>query len=139
MSYNITRLKIRKIHLELPIDFNFHHWLLEQPDRDEDGDENTGKRWCLEDENTVLASIAMHTWTLSLSAHEISGTIEGNKLFAKELDLTGDGSGPIYADILIPLFKEFKGILDAIVVWEGGDTVAEIHVHDGVLEENIIV
>jgi hypothetical protein len=136
VSYNITGWKLEALRLALPLDFDFQSWLRSQPDRDEQGYENVGKRWCLEDGCAVLRDLAASTWKLSLSGKEIAGTIEGNKLVAAKLTgWTGDCSGILYSDILLPLFKEFNGTLVARVVWEGGDSIKQVHVHEGSIEE----
>jgi hypothetical protein len=139
MGYNISTWKIRKVHLALPIDFDFRQWLAKQPNRDEDGSENVGKRECLnDDESMIWVATAKRTWKLPLSGHTLSGVVESDKLLLQDIDMTGDGSNRIYSDILVPLFKEFNGELDAIIVWAHGDTVAQVRIHDGVLEEDII-
>ena len=69
----------------------------------------------------------------------IKGIIENNAFIATELEYwSGDGSGYLYSDVLIPLFEEFKGTLEAIVVWEGGDSIKRLNIHDGVVEETEI-
>lgn len=134
MSYNITAWKVRSMRLVLPLDFHFRHWLESQPDRDKDGYENTGKRWCLEDSSLTL-NLETRTWTLDASGQELAGTIEDDQLVATDVDWTSDGSGRLYGDILLPLFKDFKGNLDALVVWEGGDTITQLSIQGGVVDE----
>jgi hypothetical protein len=38
----------------------------------------------------------------------------------------------------LPLFKEYKGNLSALVVWEGGDVVIDLIIKDGVVDEQPI-
>lgn len=137
MSYNITAWKIQHFHLELPLTFDFQSWVQSQPRRDEKGYENTGRRWCLEDgDSDVLINLAASTWKLSMSGKELSGIIKDDKLIAETLNSwTSDGSGILYNDILIPLFKEFKGNLEALVIWEGGDSLYQVRINDGIVEE----
>ena len=141
MSYNITAWRFGDLRLSLPKDFDFRRWLLAQPDRDEKGSENTGKRWCLEDGTcAVLVDPAARTWTLKLLDPALSGILaDDDSLVLTDLrGWTGDGSGYLYSDILIPLFKEFHGILEALVVWEGGDSIKQVKVRNGVVEEEEI-
>lgn len=139
MSYNITSMKASKVSLRLPLDFDFTKWIAEQPSRDEHGYENIGRRWMLEDPVAISANLAEGTWQLSLFGEDdkvIKGIIEDGALVATALeDWEGDGSGYLYSDVLLPLFREFKGSLEAIVVWEGGDSIKRLSIHDGVVEE----
>lgn len=140
MSYNISAWKIRNIHLRLPINFGFQSWLQSQPGTDEHGYENVGRRWLLEHKDSfVHINAADSTWKIPIMNDELAGTIVGQSLFLTDLEgWTEDGSGHLYGDILIPLFKEFKGTLDAIVVWEGGDSIYHVVIHDGIVEEEEI-
>lgn len=134
MSYNITGWKIRSIHLELPITFSFRDWLKEQG-------VGTGVRWCLEDKSAVHYNLSEHTWTLEASGKELKGTIENEKLMLsdpKAVDWRSDGSGCLYSDVLIPLFEQFKGDIDAIVVWEGGDSINHLKIVQGVVSDKEI-
>ena len=138
MSYNITNWKIRQLYLELPSDFDFEQWLRNQPDFNEKGYENVGKRWCLKETTypeAIQANLAKKTWKLDLQSQMLSGIIEGNKLITSDLDWRGDGSGHLYTDILLPLFKEFKGTLEALVIWEGGDSIYQLNINNGIVEE----
>lgn len=142
MSYNITSMKVSKVSLTLPLRFDFMKWITEQPSRDERGYENFGRKWLLKDPVAILANLAEGTWKLSLFGEDdkvIKGIIEGDTLVATELEYwSGDGSGHLYSDVLIPLFEEFKGTLEAIVVWERGDSVKRLSIHDGIVEETDI-
>jgi hypothetical protein len=137
VSYNITAMKVRSIHLELPLTFDFQHWLQEQPRKDKQGYENYGRRWCLEAGEEVTAKLAKGTWKLGLGMADItlSGTIQGDKLIATKIDCRGDGSGYIYSDIILPLFEAFHGNLNALIIWENGDTIKQVTIQDGTIEE----
>ena len=138
MSYNITNMKVRELHLELPLTFDFQHWLITQPDRDKRGYENTGKRWCLEDREpiAVQANLAAQTWKLDILGCELSGEIVEGRLMTLALDgWKGDCSGDLYGDILLPLFRDLKGSMEALVVWEHGDTVEQVSIVDGVVKK----
>jgi hypothetical protein len=141
MSYNITTWKVRSIRLEMPIAFSFQEWLKVQPSTGTDGYENVGKRWCLEDGSTIQCDLSDGTWKLCASGQTLSGSIQGDKLIASDphaLEWAGDGSGHLYSGILIPLFEAFKGDLDAIVVWEGGDSIYHLTIVSGTVRENEI-
>lgn len=142
MSYNITNMKVSKVSLRLPLDFNFMEWIAGLPERDERGYENIGQRWVLEDPTTISSNLANRTWKLSLFGDDdkvIKGIIEDNAYVATALEYwSSDGSGILYNDILIPLFKEFRGTLEAVVVWEKGDSIKRLNVHDGIVEETEI-
>src|SRR5258708_35424659 len=94
MSYNISSWKTRHLHLELPVDFDFQQWLTTQPNRDEKGYENVGKRWCLEEEEHVQADLVGNTWRLLLIGDcDLSGIIENNLLSVTDLNCSGEFSG----------------------------------------------
>src|SRR5260221_723638 len=116
MSYNIDTWKIQSLRFELPRNFDFQEWLDKQPDRNERGYENVGKRWCVEEseEIHVLLNEAKQTWQLEMSNQSLSGKIMDEKLVVTEIDWRGEGSGHMYHDILLPLFREFHGSVDAI-------------------------
>lgn len=135
MSYNITAMKVHSLHLELPLTFDFRQWVEGLPFYTEDGLENVGKRWILADEHIFLASnLAQGTWKLDLGGQTLRGIIDNDCLSLISLTWTGDGSGYYYSDILLPLFNQFKGSMDVLVIWEGGDTVQEVHIVDGQIE-----
>ena len=131
MSYNITSFKLKNLALALPLTFDFQAWLASQP-------ESAGVRWCRDDGEGIQANLARNTWTLPLSGHELAGNIEGDKLVVTGLECYGEGSGHIYSDVVLPLFEDFKGSLQAIVVWEGGDTVNRLTIEDGNAKEEEI-
>lgn len=128
MSYNITSFKMKHIDMTLPLTFDFQEWLASQP-------ESAGVRWCRDDKDGVQANLARNTWILPLSGQEISGNIQGDKLVVTRLECSSVGSGHIYSDIVLPLFKAFQGNLNAIVVWEGGDTVNRLTIDQGTAKE----
>jgi len=135
-------MKVSKVALKLPLLFDFMEWIAEQPSLDKHGYENTGRKWCLEDPTTVSANLAARTWKLSLWGNDktLKGIIEGDSLVVTELEgWTSDGSGILYNDVLLPLFQEFKGTLEAIVVWKSGDSVKRLTIHDGIVEDVEIV
>jgi len=152
MSYNITSWRTGHLHMELPIDFDFQGWLRGLPDRDEEGHENVGKRWLLEDDAQIFVELAPsqpaikaevsaliapeNTWKIDMCNQAISGIIKEDRLMVTALnDWTGDCSGILYNDILLPLFAAFKGNLEAFIVWEGGNSLTLLNIRDGVVDE----
>ncbi len=142
MSYDISSWKITNVHLELPLKFDFRSWLQKQPDKDAKGYATFGKRFCLEDERSrVLCDLVADTWQLSASGCALSGVIQDQKLILADPDAInwdGDGSGYLYHDVLIPLFKDFQGDLEAIVIWEHGDSVRQLKIVQGVVSDEKI-
>jgi hypothetical protein len=141
MSYNITNIKVSKLSLRLPLRFDFQRWINGQPGLDKNGYEKTGRRWCIEDDTAISVNLAEETWELSLMGGDktIKGIIEGDAFVATELESWGgDGSGHLYSDVLLPLFEAFKGTLEAIAVWEEGDTIKRLNIRDGIVEETKI-
>ncbi len=137
MSYNISGWKLRSIHLALPLTFDFQTWVRSQPDLDERGYTNYGKLWCIEEQDTAViqTNLAAQTWKLEICNQELSGVIDDDALIVTALDWRGDSSGYLYSDILLPLFRAFQGALEAIVIWEGGDTIKRLSIRDGVVED----
>lgn len=137
MSYNISHWKLRSIHLALPLNFDFGQWVRSLSDRDEQGNENVGKRWCLEEHETpaVQVNLVAQTWTLEILGQELTGVVDDDALVVTALEWADDGSGHLYSGILIPLFKAFDGDLNAIVVWEGGDSINQLSIHEGIVED----
>lgn len=69
---------------------------------------------------------------------KLLGRIEGDWIKVIELHEGGEHSGYHFSDVLEPLFAKSKGLLVALVVWEGGDTIEICTWEDGVLtRENI--
>jgi hypothetical protein len=68
----------------------------------------------------------------------IAGKLEDGKLRVKEMHLSGEGSGTFYSWILAPALKESSGILEAVLVWEGGDSISRLKVENGNVEDEEI-
>jgi len=54
---------------------------------------------------------------------EITGVLVDSNFTVTEFDMIGEGSGTFWEWILEPALKESTGILEATLVWEGGDTI----------------
>ena len=68
----------------------------------------------------------------------IVGVLKNNMLHVTEMDITGEGSGSLMNMVLNPAFTDSKGIFEALMVWEGGDTIANYSVIDGVITEESV-
>ena len=62
---------------------------------------------------------------------ELRGTVEGERYNITYISCYGEGSGTVMNDMLEPAFAESKGNLVASWVWEGGDCINRLEVHDG--------
>jgi|SRR5690349_2048640 len=69
---------------------------------------------------------------------EITGTLADGNFTVTEFDMTGEGSGTFWEWILEPALKESTGILEATLVWEGGDTIERVSVRDGIVTKKEI-
>lgn len=132
MSYNISTWKIRSLDLRIPKSFRFMAWVEALPATDERGYENVGRRWLLARPAYILLDAETQTWKLDLMNQSLSGDIAGDVLLVRDINnWTDDFSGYLYHDILLPLFREHKGNLSAVIVWEGGDTVERVTIKNG--------
>jgi len=68
----------------------------------------------------------------------IKGILKDGLLYVTELKLGGECSGTYMNEIIEPAFKESKGILEAVCIWEGGDSVNSLSVINGEWVENDI-
>lgn len=137
MSYNIDTWKIHKLTLTLPRTFDFQVWLAMQPATTDNGRyPNYSKRHWTRDKDapsSISFDQAHATWALQMSENELSGALIEEGMRVDRLSFTGDFSGHLYEEVLLPLFAEFKGDLDAVIVWERGDTVEHIIIEKGTI------
>jgi hypothetical protein len=120
MSYNIDKWKTKRLdNLTIPLDAFFKHprtdW---HPKQCWHGTED----FKLE----------------SGGGQEIKGTLKDGHLTVTEIDMTGEGSGTFYNWILQPALEASKGTLEAVLVWEGGDSINRLIVEDGVVKSEDI-
>lgn len=71
-----------------------------------------------------------------VGAGKITGILlpEG-RIRVSQINLSGEGSGHEWHDVFCPAFKESTGILEAVLIWEGGDSVSRVHVQNGFVLE----
>lgn len=65
----------------------------------------------------------------------IKGKLKDGMLTVTEFEMYGEGSGTFKSWILDEALKQSKGELEAVLVWEGGDSITRLKVKDGMLEE----
>jgi hypothetical protein len=134
MSSDIASWHIRSISMELParfLRFEVFAWLRSQADSE-------GKQWCLDHAETF----AFHergnlTWKLiivnqELSGQDLVGIMGREKFVVTGINWTGEGSGLTCSAVLLPLFSEFRGTLEAQITWEDG-TVTDLHLINGMI------
>jgi len=59
-------------------------------------------------------------------------------LKVSDIDITGEGSGTFMSWILVPALKQSTGILEAVLIWEGGDSITRLSFNDGEFTEEEI-
>jgi hypothetical protein len=69
---------------------------------------------------------------------EILGEVEDGILSVVVVNMAGEGSGTFYKWILEPALSESTGELEAVLVWEGGDSISRLTVKDGKVENKEI-
>ncbi len=120
MSYEITSWKTRKLeNLAIPYPAFFL---------------STRKDWHPDEPEIINAE----TNEVSMKCgceQEIKGRLKDGILHITELDLSGEGSGSFMYYVMNDALKRSAGILEARLVWEGGDSVTNLSVKDGVVEQ----
>ena len=61
--------------------------------------------------------------------------LPGCLLAVESICVHGEGSGVFYWKILVPALRRSTGILEAALIWEGGDSVSRLVVEDGEIVE----
>jgi hypothetical protein len=115
MSYNIDKWKTKKLGgLSIPLEAFYRH---ERTD------------W---HPKAIINSPTSNVVMLECGCGQrIVGALENGFLLVHEFDMAGEGSGTFYNWILEPALKESKGTLEAVLVWEGGDSINRLTVKDG--------
>lgn len=121
MSYNVTMFKLKKLKdLQIPFDNFFIHEREDyHPDVEYDAKEN----------------VTLHVCEGGI----IDGKLNDGILYVDNIDdLTGEFSGSVFHEILEPALKTSVGEFEAVMVWEGGDSINKIIVKDGIVKwENV--
>lgn len=121
MSYNIDTWKTKKLeNLVIPMAAFFKH-----PRKDWHPEVRYASP--LTADNEVVISCGCE--------QEITGTIKDGLLAVTKFDMSGEGSGTFYGWILKPALEESTGRLEAVLIWEGGDSINRLIVSDGKISE----
>ena len=116
MSTNIDNWKTKKLE-----DFKIPMWVFKGPE--------CRIKLMPEKDNSVLISI-------------MEGTIEGKMLSIElmrvdKINYFGEGSGSNFGNILLPALEKSTGVLEATLIWEGGE-IEKLFVNNGkVKRENL--
>lgn len=115
MSYNISSWKTKKLNnLQIPVEEFFTHERIDwRPvfNKDESGKDVINNKFN--------------------DCGGIKGEIKDGVFFVEKIDLSGEGSGTFFEWILEPALEKSSGELEAILIWEGGDSVSRLVVTDG--------
>ncbi len=116
MSYNIDKFTVKRmVDLKIPVDAFYIH---------------ERKDWHPTDVRGLSGPVEISCGCEQI----ISGTIEDGILTVTELDLEGEGSGTFINWIFEPALKQSKGELNAVCIWERGDSINRLLVEDGTVD-----
>lgn len=68
----------------------------------------------------------------------IEGILKDELLTVTKFNMYGEGSGSFKRYVLDNALKQSTGELEAILIWEGGDSITRLKVKDGVISEDEI-
>ena len=132
MSYNISTWKTKRLeNLVIPMgalydiseDLKQRGWMREPP-----------RFTCWKDAPTVVR-------VNGLGEGYVSGEpslLNSDMLMVSEITVYGEGSGTAFFDILKPALTKSTGVLEAVLIWEGGDSISRLLVEDGIVTESDI-
>jgi len=120
MSYNISTWKTKKLeNVVIPLKAFFKHaryeWHPKQP----------------EIVNAETMEIEMECGCEQL----IKGVLKDGLIHVTEFEMYGEGSGTFKDWILDEALKQSTGELEAVLIWEGGDSISRLKVKNGIIEE----
>ncbi len=123
MSYEIDKWKTKKLNnLVIPLKSFYESertdWHPEQP--------------------LVINTETMEVKLKCGGDQHIKGILKDGLLTVTEFEMYGEGSGNFMHYVLYDAFRQSAGELEAILVWEGGDSITRLIVNDGVLTEEEI-
>lgn len=123
MSYNIDTMTVKTLdNLTIPVKALYEtereDWKPSQPQ--------------------VLNYETMEVQIVGGCGQTINGNIKDGILEVTKLDLSGEGSGSYMHYVINNALKQSTGQLEAVCIWEGGDSITRLTVDNGNLtEENI--
>lgn len=125
MSYNITTWKTKKIDgLEIPLaTLKFSEGMAQR------GWEIKIKRSPDSDHGRIIIS------GLGESDAEIVGWLVDSMVVVESINITGEGSGTGYTEVLLPALAQSKGKLEAVLIWECGDCIQTLLSIDGAVSQ----
>jgi len=123
MSYNITRCKLSRVDdFQIPINMFYPKTVNKSYHPYQD----------INDEGKTIFQFT--------DCHNLVGIVdEEGFLHVEKFDISGEGSGRVYFDIISPALKQSKGNIEYVLVWEGGDEIDSVVVKDGVISENSLI
>lgn len=127
MSYNIDTWKTKKLeNLVIPLKF-----LYEQ--------NKEGLHPSYYSSQPEIVDIETNEVSIKLATgQKIKAILKDKNLHIIELKVYGEGSGIVLEEILKPALKQSTGELEAVCVWEEGDSITQLSVKDGmVIEEGV--
>lgn len=61
-----------------------------------------------------------------------------NRVLVTQISVCGEGSGTFMAQVFIPALAQSAGLLEAVLIWEGGDSIERLTVADGEVREETV-
>jgi len=123
MPYNIDTWKTKKLHeLIIPI-IAFQHGIRKDWMPKIEISQNESEQW--------IARINL------CEGGGVVGSLTNDKKFVNVLSvrMCDEMSGTAFEEILIPALKKSVGELEAVLVWEGGDSITRLIVRNGEVTE----
>lgn len=115
MSYNCDNFKLKKLEgFRVPV---------------ASLDKNTRSGW-----QPSVTSVGGETLFQYMDCTMLIGIVESDWLHVRDMDCSGEGSGTIFSETFEPAFADSMGELEAVMVWEGGDSISRFKVKNGVVE-----
>jgi len=123
MSYNIDTWKTKKLdNLVIPLQSFYEH---ERKD-------------CHPSQPEIVDAETMEVELECGCEQTINGILQDGFLKVTKLSMSGEGSGTFKSWIFDEALKKSTGYLEAVLIWEGGDSITRLIVDDGNLSEEEI-
>lgn len=107
MSYNIDTFKVKELNdFKIPVESLY---------------KSSRKDWHFKRINQDDGSVVFENMEST-----ILGSIKEGILFVSSINCCGEGSGHIMHDILMPAFNNSEGNLEAVCIWERGDSTSRL-------------
>jgi hypothetical protein len=126
MSGNIDTFKLKSLSLTFPRDFDIGDFIVE----------NVNESW----RDDIVVERDLKTWSFREDREGLvmRGEVDGENFVVTELECHGEFSGTLYHDCLLPMLKKFKGDIEAVCIWEGGDSIRRLTSRKGKITETDI-